>query len=123
MARIVIIEDEPTIAMVMEQILADEGHAVAVAADGGAGLDLLRQGAAPDLVLLDLYMPCMTGGAVLKAMRADPGLAPVAVVLITGAVCNLRDFPPPESYQAVLTKPFGVDRLLETVQAYLEVSG
>lgn len=106
MARVLIIEDEPSIALILVEVLCGEGHEVETAPNGTAGLMRLSRQPVPDIVLLDLLMPVLGGRAVLEAMRSEPSLAGVPVVLITGAVPSARDFPPPSQYQALLSKPF-----------------
>lgn len=119
MARILIIDDEPAIAMVLEAALGDEGHDVITASDGLAGIERLRQGQTPDVVLVDLYMPRMSGRDLVVAMRADPALREIPVVLVTGAVPRPEDYPPEGAYQALITKPFDVADVIEKVEGRL----
>jgi len=63
--------------------LRREGYAVALAANGREALDALRAGpAASDLILVDMLLPVLDGWGLLKALRADPALAAVPVVLL-----------------------------------------
>ncbi|GGJ79609.1 DNA-binding response regulator [Deinococcus aquiradiocola] len=77
-ALVLVVEDEPQIAAVLEAYLKQEGHRVEKAADGKAALSLYRA-ARPDLLLLDLMLPGLSGMDVLKAVRAD-GQTPVILV-------------------------------------------
>lgn len=80
MARILIIDDEPAIAMLLKRILAGAGHEVLTASDGGAGLALAREQML-DLVLSDLSMPGQPSGMqLIAAVRAAQPNCPVAVV-------------------------------------------
>lgn len=119
MARVLIIEDEPTIAMVLREALSDEGYETAVASDGLSGLAALQAKPSPDIVLVDLFMPGVTGRAVVESMRAGGPLQEIPVVLVTGAVPSAEDFPPPGSYQAILAKPFELTDLLQTIDNLL----
>lgn len=116
MPQVLVIEDEPAIAMVFQEFLGEEGYEVAIAFDGVAGLNRLRQGPVPDVVIVDLFMPGMGGREVIQSMRADPSLAHVPVIVVTGAVPDARDFPPEGSFQALLGKPFELRAVLQQVE-------
>ena len=77
-ALVLVVEDEPQIAAVLEAYLKQEGHRVEKAADGRSALSLYRA-AKPDLLLLDLMLPGLSGMEVLRAVRAD-GSTPVILV-------------------------------------------
>jgi len=80
--RVVLIEDERDVARLLEFNLKGAGFAVVAAETGGAGLEAVR--AAPtDVVILDLMLPDMSGYDVCKAIRADPKLADVGVLMLT----------------------------------------
>jgi DNA-binding response OmpR family regulator len=80
MARILIVEDEPSIALILENDLKLEGYDVEVARDGDAGLHRAREGAF-DLILLDVMLPRKDGFAVCREIRRDD--LPVAIILLT----------------------------------------
>jgi CheY-like chemotaxis protein len=67
-ALILVVDDEFSIAEVVESILLDAGHEVVTAANGQQGLERLRD-RLPDLVLVDFMMPIMDGPAMLEAMK------------------------------------------------------
>ena len=71
---IVVVDDEPGFCETVKDLLEDEGYAVEIAMDGRAGLDLLRRLPAPPcLLLLDLIMPILDGGAVYREVLAAMG--------------------------------------------------
>ena len=78
---VVLVEDDTDYAELYRLRLESEGYNVMVAADGEAGLALIRD-TAPDLVYLDLRMPKLDGFGLLSALRADPetGHTPVVVL-------------------------------------------
>src|SRR5437899_12955580 len=78
--RILVVEDERKVASFISQGLAEEGHAVEVAADGAEALDLILAGPPYDLVVLDLMLPKRDGFGVLKTVR-DRGVATPVLVL------------------------------------------
>ena len=83
MATVLVVDDEPLIAMALEAALEDAGYAVVTAANGRQGLERLAEAPRPDLVLLDMMMPVMNGPAMLAAMAADPDLAGIPVVVLS----------------------------------------
>lgn len=119
MARVLIIEDEPCISLVLAEFLQEEGFDTDTALDGSSGLKKLREQPPPDVVLLDVFLPGLSGRDIAAYIRAEPKLAGVPVVLITGSVPNSQDFPPADSYQALISKPFDLNHLLATVTGLL----
>jgi DNA-binding response OmpR family regulator len=81
MARILAVDDEPAILDLIKESL--DGHEVSTATDGSAGLAAVRA-SPPDLVILDVAMPGMTGLAVCRAIKEDPSLSAIPVLLLTG---------------------------------------
>lgn len=115
MPKILIIEDEPSIAMVICEFLKDEGFEIIKAYDGASGLKVLDEGYVPDLVLVDLNMPGISGREVVKYMRSRNKFMEIPVIIITGSIFNNEDFPERESYQDVLYKPFEFSVMLDKV--------
>jgi circadian clock protein KaiC len=112
---VVIVDDEFGLAELVSEVLSEKGYATAIAINGELGLALLRERRA-DLVLVDLMMPVMNGGEMMQAMRGDPELAKIPVVIMTA----LPEAVPTEdgiALDAVLQKPFTPERLFEVVRA------
>src|SRR6266581_4674868 len=116
--RILVVEDERKVASFISQGLAEEGHAVEVAADGAEALDLILAGPPYDLVVLDLMLPKRDGFGVLKTVR-DRGVATPVLVLtardsvadkVAGFDLGADDY---------LTKPFAFEEFLARVRALL----
>jgi DNA-binding response OmpR family regulator len=80
--RIVLVEDDATIAGMYRVQLEQEGHTVWLAADGEAGLQVTRE-VLPDIVFLDIRLPRMDGFQVLAALRGDPATAALPVVILS----------------------------------------
>jgi CheY-like chemotaxis protein len=70
-ALVLLVDDEFSVAEVLQSVLADSGHEVMTAVNGQQALERLGE-RRPDLVLLDFMMPTMDGPAFLKAMKQDP---------------------------------------------------
>lgn len=80
--RILLTEDDPIVAELYRLRLDREGHRVDVAADGQAALEAVRR-ERPDLILLDIRMPRLSGIAVLEEVRGDDELREIPVVMLT----------------------------------------
>jgi two-component system OmpR family response regulator len=113
-ARVLVVEDDPSVRGLLHTLLTGEGYDVATASDGLAGL-VKASSAKPDLMLLDLMMPDLGGIRVLEELRADPTMADIPVIVVTGkleAVPSLRSLLGDDN---VFVKPFGVTELLDRV--------
>jgi CheY-like chemotaxis protein len=86
---VVYVEDEPAVQRLVEFWLLDAGYAVHLADDGASGLDLIRS-IVPDLVVTDALMPRLSGDELVEAMRADPDLSGIPIVMATAAASPLR---------------------------------
>src|SRR5438094_915877 len=116
--RILVVEDERKVASFISQGLAEEGHALEVAADGAEALDLIPAGPPYDLVVLDLMLPKRDGFGVLKTGR-DRGVAsPVLVLRARGAYSTPSGAPgtcsmgPRESARSAALDPHPSDALV-----------
>ena len=78
-SSILVIEDDPGIVKIVRLYLERDGHRVATAADGAAGLRLAQE-SPPDLVVLDLMLPRLDGMAVCRALRAQ---SEVPIIMVT----------------------------------------
>ena len=111
---IILVEDDDGIRETMAALLEDEGFRVVQAANGEEGLTGIRGAGDPCLVLLDLWMPVMNGWQMLAAMRGEPELRRVPVLVISAA----GDLSPPEGAVAFLRKPIRLEVLLQHVDQY-----
>lgn len=115
-AKILVVEDDPSVRGLLHTLLTGEGYEVATASDGLAGL-VKASSATPDLMLLDLMMPDLGGVRVLEELRNDPLMADIPLIVVTGkleAVPSLRALLGDDN---VFVKPFGVTELLDRVAA------
>jgi circadian clock protein KaiC len=112
--HILIVDDEFGLAELVAEVLAAQGYRTSIAINGALGLELLRE-RRPDLVLVDLMMPVLSGVEMLGQIRADPAIAETPVVLMTAVPEAVPD--PPAGYAAVLQKPFTPEQLFDVVAA------
>jgi len=116
--RILVVEDERKVASFVRQGLQEEGHAVEIAADGAAALELLEEAPAYDLVILDLMLPKRDGFEVLKTLRQQRSQTPVLVLTARDSVSDkVRGLD--LGADDYLTKPFAFDEFLARVRALL----
>ena len=114
---VLIIEDDDEIREILAEMLAERGYPVATARNGVEGLAALRSGDPPCVVLLDLMMPVMDGWTVRAEMLADPALAHIPVVVVSGAA-DLEQKSSQLQAARVITKPVKWPVLLESVRTY-----
>lgn len=123
MAKVMIVDDtEDTVGMV-KKLLESEGYGTMVAYNGKEALDLLKKSKEkPDLVLLDMFMPEMSGREVCERIRQDDELKDIKVAFFTVAAFRgqgkqmLKDL----NVSDYITKPFDVDDMLKRVHKMLE---
>lgn len=81
--KILLVDDSKLQRVMVQRILTKAGHEVILAADGEEGLQVARQGS-PDLILLDMMLPRLDGVGVLEALKKDPKMAHIPVIVMTG---------------------------------------
>ena len=120
MARVLIVEDDADIAALITHYLARSGFKVLTVADGGDALTEARKEPPPDLIILDLMLPRLSGLDVCKALRADDSTATVPIIMLTargeeserisGLDAGADDY---------VVKPFSPSELMARVRALL----
>jgi len=120
MARILVVEDEADIRQVLAYNLGQSGHEVLVAERGESALQLVRE-KRPDLVLLDLMLPDISGLEICRALKGDGSLRAIPVIMLTarneeidrvvGFELGADDY---------VVKPFSVRELILRIQAVLK---
>lgn len=118
---LLVIDDDHDILLSLQDALEAEGYRVITAASGREALEYLRQGLRPDLILLDLMMPEVSGWAFLARQRGDASLASIPVVVISGQGLSAHQVAQ-LGVAAYLPKPVDLDMLLDTVARFTSVS-
>jgi CheY-like chemotaxis protein len=116
--RVLVVDDESSVAQVVVDALADEGYEVRWAANGREALAVLGAWL-PDLIVLDLMMPVMDGRAFRAAQRHLSGPAATVAVLVLSGMREARATAEALGAAAALTKPFDLDDLVATVDRLL----
>src|SRR5262245_52579053 len=117
--RVLVVEDDPDIALLLARSLTRAGFAVDQLSSGGEEIPALRRNL-PDLLLLDLMLPGLDGLEVCRALRADPATAALPVIMLTaraeesdrivGLELGADDY---------ITKPFSPNEVVARVRALL----
>lgn len=110
---VLVVDDDPAIRKMLNEVLTLEGIPVETAADGREALELLAR-SGPRTVLLDITMPVMDGREVMQALDANPAERARHRIILMSALDKLqaaRDLEP----DGRLAKPFTVDQLLNVI--------
>ena len=122
MARVLVVEDDPDIRQLVELRLRGLGHRVVSAASGAEALSVIAERGAPEVVVLDVAMPGMTGLEVLRTLRADPEHAHLPAIFLSARV-RPEDIAAGEALGVIyLTKPFVVSALAKAIEKALAVT-
>jgi CheY-like chemotaxis protein len=116
--KILFVDDEPDVLRVAAFRLKKAGYEVLIGTNGQEALDLTAQ-AIPDLILLDLRLPLISGTEVCKKIKADEKLKHIPVILFTASVDDLTDRVKESGAQDYLTKPFEPEQLFEKVKKFI----
>ncbi|MBI4317180.1 MAG: response regulator [Chloroflexi bacterium] len=119
--RVLIVDDDRPLVVMITTILEDEGYAVQTAFNGEEGLNMAKE-SPPDLILMDLRMPIMDGWTCCRLLREREETQRIPVVVMSGdgareavqAELGIRDF---------LKKPFEMDDLLLHVRKLATPAG
>lgn len=111
MNTILIVDDEYLIADILGFALEDEGFQVEKASNGCKALEALKEKRV-QLVITDYMMPLLNGEELARAIREDPALSELPVILMSGAQASQGC---PALFAAIFDKPFDMDEMIATV--------
>lgn len=115
--RILVVDDDPNVAALLSRLLAKKGYAVEVAPDGEAALSAV-QAVPPDIVLLDMVIPGLSGLDVCRALKREVATRLIPIVMITGMAdrdSRVRGFE--AGADEFLTKPIDPEELVARVRS------
>ncbi len=119
MAKVLIVEDEETLARNLAEKLKGEGFSVAVAGDGEEGLQKVRD-EHPDLIVLDIMLPKLDGLSLCRIVRRDPATAHIPIIMLTARGTEVDKIVGLESgADDYVVKPFGLGEFLARVRAVM----
>jgi CheY-like chemotaxis protein len=115
MKCILVVDDEFDLVGMLRSILEGDGYGTESCSNGRSALDRLKIHK-PDLVLMDVMLPYLSGLEVLRTIKDTPGLDGIPVVLMSSIQPGVkqRDY----RWDAFLRKPFGLEDLLRTVRKF-----
>lgn len=121
--RILVIEDDPDIAITMKYMLNKKGYEVSVSNNGREGFDRIKQ-ELPDLVILDLILPDLAGEEVCREVRKDDNLKNTPIIMVTAKYSDVdKVVGRVIGANRYMTKPFDMEELLEGVESLINAAG
>jgi CheY-like chemotaxis protein len=119
---ILLVEDDFDVREALVETLRDRGYEVESAGDGEQALQMLRAGARPGLILLDLMMPRMSGSEFRLVQQVDPDLSHLPVVLLS-ADGRMEEKAVSLKVQGAIRKPIDLDELFAVIERVRSGSG
>jgi DNA-binding response OmpR family regulator len=121
--RVLVVEDEDNIALALDLVMTREGYEHERLATGRGALSRIRD-LRPDLVLLDVMLPEVSGFEICQEVRMDPALAEVKILMMTAQGSNLAQRKGLAlGADAFISKPFALQDLRETLRRLLDPPG
>lgn len=114
---VMVVDDDPEIRDVLDMVLRVEGFEPLSACDGNDALAQLRDGAEPRVILMDLMMPGMNGPELIAALRADPTMVRIPVVILSGDATAF-DTARALGANGCLMKPVELDQITSVLRSY-----
>jgi two-component system nitrogen regulation response regulator GlnG len=118
MGHILVVDDDPQLRQSFEKLLTEEGHRVRTAATGEAALEMVRA-AAPDLVIMDVRLPGMSGLETFRAMHETEPKLPVIIMTAYGTTETAIEATKLGAFEYVL-KPFDIPDILALIAQALD---
>ena len=123
MSRVLVVDDEPDVLLLCRLNLQQRGHELLEASTGGVALELARE-RHPDVIVLDLMLPGMTGYEVLETLKGDEQTSDIPVLVLTAKSLRAdRDRAHGLGAAGFLTKPFLPSELCELVESLVPTAG
>jgi len=115
-ARILIVDDDPSTRFVLRLILEREGHEILEASDGVKALEILNSEPLPDIVTSDLMMPMMSGFELVHRLRSDARTSAVPIVVVTSNPDAALSLASARMVNAIVSKPFTAAAFAESIR-------
>ena len=117
---ILVVEDNDMNMQLVEFLLEEGGYDIVKATSGEEALSLTREGAAPDLILMDIHLPGMDGLSVVRAMKEDARTARIPILALTAhAMRGDRDRFLDAGCDGYISKPIDVKTFIASIERYL----
>ncbi len=112
---VLVVDDDVPIQILMQSLLREFGFTTLTAGSGEAALNVVKEGARPDLVLLDIHMPGMSAADAIRALREEDGLDAVPVMILSGERLSPQEVAAMGANGAI-QKPFDIAELVTTIR-------
>lgn len=117
MKKILIVDDEESMRMMMRTILKTKGYIILESDNGEDALEMIRQ-QSPDIIISDVMMDNMNGFLLREAVKEDPDTAKIPFILMTGLAANAGAWEA-DSHVDYITKPFIMPDLIQLIERRL----
>jgi twitching motility two-component system response regulator PilH len=118
--RILVVDDTPALLDLIRKCLEEEGYHVRTCLESRNAVQMAREDP-PDVIMLDVVMPEVSGWEVLASLRTDPAFARTPVIVCTAYVAEamgrLAELKGPDQHLGLLPKPFELEELIEVVES------
>ena len=118
--RILVVDDTPALLDVVRRCLESEGYVVRTCLESRYAVGMAQEDP-PDVIMLDVVMPEVSGWEILAALRADPAFVRTPVIVCTAYVAEalgrLAELKGPDQHLGLLPKPFEIEELIEVVDS------
>jgi CheY-like chemotaxis protein len=114
MPVVLIVDDEYGVAEMAAELLSLQGHSVATAINGKRALEAIGE-RRPDVMLVDLMMPIMSGDELVRRLKHDPALCAIPIIMMSAAGIEELDADLPPLIAGFLHKPFTFDEVNATL--------
>ncbi|MDQ6670504.1 MAG: response regulator [Chloroflexota bacterium] len=119
-SRILVVDDTPALLDVIRACLEQEGYHVRTCLESRFAAQMARE-EHPDVIMLDVFMPEVSGWEVLADLRAEPAFSRTPVIVCTAFVAEamgrLAELKGPDQRLGLLPKPFDIEELIEVVES------
>ncbi len=125
MKKILLVDDEEEILLLLKPIFERHGYEVVTAADGQQALEVARDHM-PDLILMDVMMPNMTGRQAASALMQDIATKHIPLIFLSGTAYNSSEGKVVEVFEVdgkefqTIAKPFELEKIVEKVGRFLK---
>ena len=120
MARVLVVEDEPTMRELVSARLKAAGHQIVAAESGAAAVEVVTLRGAPDVAVLDIGLPDTDGYTLLASLRDAAGTKPFGAVFLSGEIEQASIDRGHDMGAIYLTKPFIASALLQAIEQAIE---
>ena len=116
--KILVVDDEPDLVHMIKSVLEKDGYEVITASDGHQALNTIKA-MAPDLMIVDLTMPVMSGWHFSSKVRQDERYKKTPIIVLSGLIEHEKEPQQFETADVYMAKPFDVFKLAEKVKELL----